>query len=148
MVVKRVPLVGRNLLLQQHEKHADSDKKLLKVPDLICNRVISRMVRDPGVKEKDKRPNNEADDDGNLAQAFARQAELKQNSRSEINDKQDKVGCVAKRSRRSEDPDRNPRAELNKQKPPSLAEAPGPGDCKCTSCTNQEAERGSGMIHT
>ena len=65
MVVKGMPLIRRDLLFEQDQQHAYGDKKLLKVPDLIGHHVVPRPVRDPGVEQEDKRPNNETND-GNL----------------------------------------------------------------------------------
>jgi hypothetical protein len=64
------------------------------------------MIGDPGVEEKDKGPNNESGDNGDLAEAFARQADLKDDGGGEIQNEEKEVGCVAERAGGGEEPDR------------------------------------------
>ena len=72
VVVERIPLVRRDLLLQQDKQHPNGDKKLLQIPDLVGDGVVSRMIRHPGVEEEHQRPDDESSDNGDFAQALAR----------------------------------------------------------------------------
>ena len=70
-------VVITHLVFEQDQEHADGDEKFLQVPDLIGNDIVSRMIRGPGVGEEDEGPDNESGDDGDLAEAATRQADLK-----------------------------------------------------------------------
>jgi hypothetical protein len=146
VVVEGVPLVGRDLLLEQDQKHTDGDEKLLKVPDFIGHSVISRVVSDPGVEQEDKGPDDEANDDSNFAEAFAGQVELEDDRGSEIKNEEDKVSCVAKGAGRSEEPDRDPGAELDKEKPPASPDLPCTGDGERANGAEAETPRDDNMI--
>jgi hypothetical protein len=67
VIVEGVPLVGRYLLLKQDKEHTDGHEEFLEVPNLICDGIVSRVIRDPGVEEKDEGPDDEPDDNGDLA---------------------------------------------------------------------------------
>ena len=148
VVVKGIPLVGRDLLLEQDEQHADSDEKLLQVPDLIGEGIVSRMDADPGVEEEDERPDDEADDNSNLAEAFAGQADLKYEGRREIQDEENEVGRVAKGAGGGEVPDGDPRAQLDKENPPASVQAPGAGNGEGAGDAEEETTSGDGVINT
>jgi len=146
VIVEGVPLVGRDLLFQQDQEHANSDEKFLQVPDLIGKDIVSRMIRGPGVGQEDEGPDDEAGDNGDLGKAFARQADLKHDGGSKIQDEEKEVGCVAKRPGGGEEPDRNPGAELDEENPPAPAEFPGPRDGEGADYAQEKTARGNRMI--
>ena len=146
MVVESMPLVGRDLLLQQDKQHTDGNEKLLQVPDLIRDGIVSRMVGDPGMEEEDKRPDRETDDDGNSAQTFAGEVESKDDRRSEIKNEEDIIGCVAKRIVRREDPDGRPGAKLDEENPPTSAKPQGSSQPKRTPDAEKDTACGNSLI--
>src|SRR5258707_5294321 len=139
MVVEGIPLVGGYLLLQQDQEHADGDKEFLQVPDLVGNDIVSGMIRGPGVGEEDERPDHESDNDSDLAETLARQADLKDDSGCEVQDKKKEVGSVAKGAGRGEEPDWDPGTALNEEYPPAPAEFPGPCDGEGADDAKEEA---------
>lgn len=143
-----IPLVGRNLLLEQNEEHTDGDEELLEVPDLIGDGIVSRMVGDPGVEEEDERPDDKASDDGDFAEAFAGQAKLEKNGRGEIKNEEDEVSRVAERAGGGEEPDRRTGSELNEENPPASAKAPGASDGEGADDAEEEAACGHRVIVT
>jgi hypothetical protein len=146
MVVEGVPLVGGDLLLEQDQEHADGDEKFLQVPDLISDGIVSRMIRSPGVGEEDEGPDDEADDDGDFAEASARQADVKDDGGCKVQDKEKEVRGVAKRPGGGEEPDRDPGAELDEENPPAFAEAPGPRNREGADDTKEETATGDNVI--
>src|SRR5438874_7245371 len=91
MVVEGVPLVGRNLLFEQDQEHADGDEEFLQVPYLIGDDIVSRMIRGPGMAKEDERPDNKTGNDGDPAEALARQADLKHDGGPEIEDEEKEI---------------------------------------------------------
>ena len=47
VIVEGVPLVGRDLLFEQDQEHANGDEKFLQVPYLIGNGIVPRVIRRP-----------------------------------------------------------------------------------------------------
>src|SRR5258708_2065618 len=146
VVVEGVPLVRRDLVFEQNQKHADGDEKFLQIPDLIGKDIVSRMIRGPGVEEEDKGPDGETGNDGDLAEALARQADLKHDGGCKIQDEEEEVGCVAKVAVGGEAPERNPGAELDEENPPASAEFPGARDGEGAGDAKKETARGNPMI--
>jgi hypothetical protein len=146
VVVEGVPLVGGDLLLEQDQEHADGDEELLQVPDLIGDGIVSRMIGDPGVEEKDEGPDDESGDNGDFAEALARQADLKDDGGGEIQNEEKEVGCIAKGPGGGEEPDGDPGAELDEKNPPGSAEPPGAGDGEGADDPKDETEPGDSMI--
>jgi hypothetical protein len=72
------------------------------------------MVGDPGVEEKDEGPDDESSDDGILADAFTRQAELKNDGDGEIEKEEPVVGRIAIETKGNSEPHRHPRKNLPK----------------------------------
>src|ERR1700730_11726667 len=146
VIVEGVPLVGRDLLFEQNQEHANGDEKFLQVPDFIGNDIVPRMIRGPGVGEEDERPDDETGDDGDLTEAFARKTDLKHDGSCKIQDEEEEVGCVAKGPDGGEEPDRNPGAELDEENPPASAEFPSPGDGERADGAKKETARSDRMI--
>src|SRR5882757_5156952 len=146
VVVKGVPLVGRDLLFEQDQEHADGDEEFLQVPDFIGYGIVSRMIGRPGVEEEDEGPDDEPSDDGDFAEALARQADLKDDGGCKIQDEENEVGCVAKGTGGGKKPDRDPGAELDEENPPASAEAPGSHDGEGADNAEDETAPGDSIV--
>ncbi len=120
-----VPLVACDLLLEHDEKHADGDEEFLPVPDLCGYGGELWVVADPGVEQEDKRPDDESCDNGDFAEALARQAELEDDRDAEIENEEWVIGCVAELAVEGEEPGWNPDCELDQDEPPGFAQSPG-----------------------
>ena len=146
VIVEGIPLVRGDLLLEQNEQHSNSHEKLLQIPDFIRDGVVSQMVANPGVQKKDERPDHKTENDGDLAEAPAGQAQLEEHGGREINDKEDKISRAAKRVRRSKEPDWNPGTELHEEDPPTSSRIPGARDGECADDAEEESEGRDDMI--
>ena len=146
VIVEGVPLVGRDLLFEQHQKHADGDEEFLQVPDLVGDGIVSRMIGDPGVEEEDEGPDDEAGNNGDLAEALARQADLEDDGGCKIQSEENEVGCVAKGPGGGEQPDRDPRAELDEENPPASAEPSSARDGEGADDAKEETAPGDRVI--
>src|SRR5438552_3740317 len=75
--------------------HGVGYKQFLQVPGRIGKDIVSPMIRGPGVEEEDEGPDDEAGDNGDLAEALARQADLKHDGGCKIQDEEKEIGCIA-----------------------------------------------------
>ena len=44
MIVQGIPLIGRNLLFEQNQKHSNGHQKLLQIPDLIGDNIVTLVA--------------------------------------------------------------------------------------------------------
>jgi len=147
VIVEGVPLVGGDLLFEQDQKHADGDEEFLQVPDLIGDGIVSRMVGHPGVGEEDERPDDEAGNNSDLAETLARQADLKDDRGCKIPCAQNEVGGVAEGPGGGEQPDWDPRAELEEDNPPASAESPSARDSEGADDADEESAPGDRVMN-
>jgi len=98
------------------------------------------------VEEEDEGPDDEAGDNGDLAEALPRQADLKHDGGCKIQDEEKEVGCVAKVPSGGKEPKRNPGAALDEENPPASAEPPGPRDDEGADDAKEETAGGDRVI--
>jgi len=140
VIVEGVPVVAGDAALEHDEEHADDDEELLHVPDLGGDVVVFRMVGDPGVEEKDKRPDDESGDDGVLADAFARETKLEDDGDGEVEKEESVVGGVAVERKGDGEPHGHPRKDLAENQTPAFAELPRADEDKGTDDSKDEAD--------